>query len=175
MSAELPIKPVIPRQDVHGWLTDITDNRAAHRLAIASVVKRQRRLGKYIKNNAKGLGPKMGVSGAYAMAAVGRVFELAGGRLVPCTAKQIKAAEARIAEVAVELFPPDEGFAERLHQVDWRAQPHILDEMLDEVLGGEDEEDEGARDPLVLAQLFLLVWLAVEVLQDCWVPDDEDA
>ena len=160
--------PIIPREDCTRWMDEIAANRVGNKLVIANVVRKQRGLGRWIKANSGTMGAKLGVRAAYTMGVVGRLFELAGGSMTKSTSAQLVDAQERVGEVAAALFPADDGFAERLRDVPWRAQPHLLDELL---AGLFDDLDEDGPAPEILAQMFLLVWVAVEVLDAAWTPD----
>jgi len=149
-------------------MDEIAANRVGNKLLIANVVRKQRPLGRWIKANSGNLGAKLGVRAAYTMGVVGRLLELAGGSLAKSTSAQLVDAQERVGEVASGLFPADQGFAVRLREVSWRAQPHLLDELLAGLF--DDLGDDGPA-PEILAQMFLLVWVAVEVLDAAWTPD----
>lgn len=166
--------PHIPAEHARAVMKDIADRPKTHQLAVANAVSRYRRLGRFIKDNAAHLGTRHGVGGAYAMGVVIRVFETAGGKLLPMDEADILAAERRVSEVAVGLFPADTGFGDRLRAVPWRAQPGVLDVLIEDMFLPAPEGEE-PRDLLALAQVFLLVWVAVEALDACWIPPDQVA
>ena len=72
---------------------------------------------------------------------------------------------------AESIMPADEGFADRARSVAWRAQPHILDEVL-WALFERDEKQEAEVDlePEVSAMVYLMLWAAVEALNLSWYP-----
>ena len=86
---------------------------------------------------------------------------------------QIRKAEKRIGAVVPSLMPVDDQFPERLRKIEWRAQPHILDEALMSLFDRDDEdleEGEEVLDTVECVKLFFLVWVAVEVLDANWTP-----
>lgn len=158
---------VVGREDAKAWMQDIADNPEAHKLAVANVVKRQRRLGKWMKLQAQHLGAHLGVSAAYTMGVAGRCLELGGARLSACTDAQIDAAAEQVAESIDALLPADDGLRDRLAEVPWRAQPHVLDLLVEDLFTPEEEGGEAKHPPATLFQLFVLVWVGVEVLEMC--------
>lgn len=171
-------RPAVSPEDARRWMTEIDEQPEAHKLAVANVVKRQRRLGKWMKVQARHLGAHRGVSAAYMMGVAGRCMELAGGRLSTCTDAQIQACAEQVAEAVDALLPPDEGLPDRLREIPWRAQPALLDLFVEDVFespGGEEVAPGSDQDPMVLLQLFVLLWVAIEVLDMCWIPEQPAA
>lgn len=144
----------------------IADHPKEHELAVSNVVKRYRRLGKWMKLQAEHLGAHAGVSAAYTMGVVGRILELQGGKLGPVTDAMIDAAATQVAEAVDSLLPVDDQLPQRLRAVEWRAQPGILDVLIEDVFA--DEDSQAAKPPEVMFQVFVLVWVAVEVLHMAW-------
>ena len=62
-------------EDARTHLEDIADNPESHKLAITNLIKRYRRLGKWIKMNSDHLGAKVGVQTVYTMGVSARVLE----------------------------------------------------------------------------------------------------
>ncbi len=158
---------VVARDDAKQWMQDIADQPAAHKLAVTNVVKKQRRLGKWMKLQATHLGAHLGVSSAYMMGVAGRCMELSGATLSACTNAQLDAAAEQVAEAVDALLPPDDGLQERLGAIAWRAQPHILDLLVEDVFKPPEDGEEAKHSPETLVQVFILVWVAVEVLEMC--------
>ncbi len=155
---------VVSAEDARRLMQDIADHPEAHKLPIGNLVKQYRRLGKWIKVNAEHLGAHVGVSAAYTMGVVARVLELTGHRLGPISDQEIAATGAQVMEVVPSLLPLDEGLRARLAAVPWLAQPGILDVLVEDVFQQGKEATEGTKPPEVLFQVFVLVWVAVEVL-----------
>ena len=82
----------------------------------------------------------------------------------------IAAATKKVQSVATELFPADDSFHERAKAVEWRAQPHLLDEIL-WALYERDDKSEGEVDlePEKAALVYLMLWAAIEALDANWV------
>ena len=111
--------------------------------------------------------------GIYLLGVITRMFDLAGGRLKSATWGQIREAEKRIGQAVDQVLPIDAQFGERLRTVEWRAQPHILDEAIMSLFDRDEEdkgEEEESLDPVECAKLFFLLWVAVEVLDENWKP-----
>ena len=73
------------------------------------------------------------------------------------------------------LLPFDEGFPERVRGVDGRAQPHILDEVLWALYerGEDKQEGEVDLDTDASALVYIMLWTAVEALDENWSPPSE--
>lgn len=152
----------VAAEDARRLMQDIADHPASHKLAIENVVKRYRRLGKWMKLNAEHLGAHLGVSAAYTMGVVGRVLELTGHQLGAVSDAEVEATGAQVMEAVPGLLPLDEGLPARLAAVPWLAEPGILQVLVEDVFAEKDEE--GRQAPEVLFQVFVLVWVGVEVL-----------
>jgi hypothetical protein len=164
----------IPRADVHTWskavAEDPTEQASLHR-----VLKQQRRLTRFVEENAESLSGQSGGVATFLMGTIMRLFDRAGGRLKSGTWEQVRTAERRVQQAVADLLPLD-GFADRARGVDWRAQPHILDEALMALFDAiPDEDEEGAEgiedlDPVESLKVYMLLWVATEVLDQNWRP-----
>ena len=70
-----------------------------------------------------------------------------------------------------DLLPLDEGFSARAKEIETRAQPHLLDEILWALYDREDEEkkeEEAALSPKQSALIYIMLWTAVEALDSKW-------
>lgn len=159
----------IPRVQIHDWSEDIGSHPLEHKTAIVRVVRTQRKLLAFIKQNdgaisagSKGLPSRM-------LGFVARLFDLAGGKLRSPTWDQIKAAQARVMAEVDGLLPPDASLPERVRAVEWRAQPHVLDELLT-ALFDERVPLDRRFEPAEALKLFLLMWVCVEVMDANWRP-----
>jgi hypothetical protein len=164
-------KPFFSRELVHQWSDEIGDNPEGHRVALQRLLRDQKRLAKFIQENAASLGLTTGGVGVYLLGVIARMFDMAGGRLKSPAWGQIRAAEKRIAAAVPELMPVDDDFPSRLRQIEWRAQPHILDEAIMSLFDREEEdlgEDEQPLDQVECVKLLFLVWVAIEVLDVNW-------
>lgn len=163
--------PYIPREIVHTWSETIGESPEEHASSLTRLLKVQRRLGRFIEENRENLEPTAQGVTTYLVGVVARMFELAGGRLKKATWAQVREAEARVQQAALSILPYDEGFAERLRALEWRAQPHILDEAYMALFVKEDHRDEEVElDPTDSLKVFFLLWVAVEVLDGNWRP-----
>ena len=165
--------PFLSRERVHTWSEAIGAQSESHGSAITRLLKDHRRLSHWVEENVASL---QGMSGGVAMYMVGvilRMYDLAGGRLRKATWDDVRAAEKRIGAVAGELLPVDDGFPARARAVD-RKQPHILDEALYALFVREPEEGseeaEQQLDDLEAFKVYMLMWVATEVLDENWQP-----
>lgn len=162
--------PYIPRATIHAWSEAIGAAPAQHQTALTRLLREQRRLGKFIEENRASMHPATGHVAMYLVGVVVRMFDLAGGRLSGATWEQVRAASARVQAAVPELLPLDDGFPERVRKVEWRAQPHILDEALMALFEREKKEDETDLASEEAAKAFFLLWVATEVLDQNWLP-----
>jgi hypothetical protein len=160
----------LPRELVHLWSEAIGENPADHQAALQRLLRDQRRLTRFVEENAEALDRTTGGVAVYFLGVICRMFDLAGGRLKTSTWEQVRAAEARIGAAVPDLLPLDEGFVGRVRAVSWRAQPHILDEAMMALFQRKPSEQEVDVPKQESLKIFLLVWLAVEVLDQNWSP-----
>lgn len=160
----------LPREWVHDRSNEIGDAALEEQAALHRLLKDQRRLTRWLEENAGNLqGPSGGVA-VYLFGVVARMFDLAGGRLRKASWEQVREAEKRVGAWAAPLLPFDDDFAERVRGVEGRAQPHILDEALYNLFEREPEEEEAELDPTEAGKIFFLLWVATEVLDQNWKP-----
>lgn len=162
--------PFIPRATVHDWSEKIGDDPATHSAALSRLLKDQRRLAKFIEENNASMAPGTAQVSLYLVGVITRMYELAGGRLRNATWEQIRDASARVSEVVPQLLPVDAAFPERVRAIEWRAQPHILDEALMALFQREKKEEEADLADAEKAKVFLMLWVANEVLEANWKP-----
>jgi hypothetical protein len=161
----------IDRDTVHAWSDEIGEQAPVHQSALTRLLKLQRRLTRFVEENHESMAPPTAGVSVYLFGVLARMFDLAPGRLKNATWEQIRAAEARIGGVVGDLLPPDDGFAERVRKVEWRAQPHMLDEALMALFDAPKATDEEVEiDTEEAVKVFLLMWVATEVLESCWNP-----
>lgn len=160
----------IPRAIVHDWSEAIGDAPAAHQAALTRLLKDQRRLTRFIEENAANLQPMTAGVSVYLTGVIVRMFDLGNGRLKAATWDQIRRAEAKVNAAIPSLMPLDMTLPERVRAVEGRAQAHILDEALMALFTREPEEEEANLDPLETVKTFLLLWVATEVLDENWQP-----
>jgi len=160
----------LPREWVHDRSNEIGDTALTEQASLQRLLKEQRRLTRWLEENAGNLqGPSGGVA-VYLFGVVARMFDLAGGRLRRATWEQVREAEKRVGAAAGGLLPFDDGFAERVRGVEWRAQPHILDEAIYSLFEREPDDEEAELDNTEAGKIFFLLWVATEVLDSNWRP-----
>ena len=163
--------PYLPREQVHAWSEAIGAQTPEHQSALNRLLKDQRRLTRFLEENQENLPPATAGVTVYLFGVLARIYDLAGGRLKTATWEQLRDAERRVGAAARDLLPADDGFPERVRKVEWRAQPHVLDEALmalfERAEVGENEVD---LDKGEAAKVFFLMWVANEVLDANWRP-----
>jgi hypothetical protein len=161
--------PFVPRAQVHDWSEAIGDGPETHRSAITRLIKDQRRLSRFVEENAKSMtGPTGGIA-VYLIGVILRMYDLAGGRMRNVTWEDVRAAERRVGELVDRLLPVDDDLVGRARAVE-RAQPHMLDEALYALFEREPKEGEPAVDPTEAFKIYLLMWVATEALDANWTP-----
>ncbi|MCK6506152.1 hypothetical protein L6R53_22700 [Myxococcota bacterium] len=163
--------PAIPRDLVHRLAEACSDEGAAFTPTALRLVKEQRRLSRYIEQNVQHLGPLPAQVALHMLTVTLRIFEQVGGRMGKVSTRDIDAAAARIQAVADQLLPADKGLSERAKAIAWRAQPHILDEVLWALYDRDEEEKKEGEADLgndQSALVYLVLWLAVEALDANW-------
>jgi hypothetical protein len=160
----------IPRAQVHEWSERIGDDPQQHQASLARLLKEQRRLSKFIEENAASLQPGTGMVANYLVGVIARMFDLAGGRLKSATWEQVRDAEARVAQAVPTLLPLGDGFTDRVRAASGRAQPHILDEAIFALFERPKKTDEPDLPDAEKAKILFLVWVAIEVLDANWRP-----
>ncbi len=157
--------PAISREDVHKLAEACSDQGVDFHRVAQRLLKGQRRLSKFFEKNVGSLGGQSGEVALYMLAVIVRIYDQVPGRMRKVSGAVIDEASARVNGVTASLLPFDEGFPGRVRGVDWRAQPHILDEAL-WALFEREEKEEGEVDvePEQAALLFLLLWVATESL-----------
>ena len=131
------------------------------------LLTRQRQLSRYVAKSAGQIGASSKRNVLFIQGVLLRVFDLAGGRVGKINSEDIKDAEALVTEMAPQLMPLDEGFAQRLRALDDRSQPHLLDECVNSLFDNPD------LDSKQMAQLFLLAWIVVEAAHKRWDPPSD--
>ena len=163
--------PVLTRERVHELAEACSDAQQAFQSTATRLVNEQRRLGRFFEQNVSTMGPLPGHVALYMFAVVLRIYEQSGGRMTKVNGRDLDQASARIAQVTESLLPADRAFAERAKKVSWRAQPHILDEILWALFerdASEKKEGEVDLDHQQSVMVYLLLWAAVEALEKNW-------
>jgi hypothetical protein len=160
---------LMPRTQVHAWSEDIGARADDHRAPITRLIRDQRRLSKFVEENAASLGPATAGIAVYLIGVVLRMFDLAGGRLRNVTWDDVREAERRVQDQVDRLLPVDDGLVARARAIP-RAQAHILDEALYALFERppiEGEPEIGGPEAL---KTYLLMWVATEALDKNWTP-----
>jgi len=163
-------KPFIPRDQVHSWSESIGHQPEDHQAALQRLLKSQRRISRFVEENAENMNMATGGVAMYMIGVILRLFDLAGGELRSATWAQVRDAEARVQAAVPELLPLDEGLAERARSIGWRAQPHILDEAIMALFQRKPKEEEEALDEVEAFKVYMLMWVATEALDANWKP-----
>lgn len=162
--------PLLPRAIVHEWSESIGAHQTEHQSSITRLVREQRRLSRFVEENAKGM--STGVTGGVSVYLIGvvlRMFDLAGGRMRDVTWEQVRAAEARVKALVPQVLPLDDGIVERLRAVP-RAQAHVLDEAIYALMERDVKSEESPLDRTEAFKVYLLLWVATEALDANWTP-----
>jgi hypothetical protein len=161
--------PTLPRDHVHR-ISEECGSNAAHFQSIAQrILSEQPRLLRFFKANLNAMAPQTGEVSLYLLAVVVQIFARSGGKLGRVDGAAIDAATQRIQGVGAGLLPADKDFPARVRGVDWRAQPHILDEALHALFEREERKDnEVSVPPDQSALLFFMLWAGTEALDQAW-------
>ncbi len=160
--------PIIPREQVHAWSEAIGQNPMEHQAALQRLLKSQRRISRFVEENAESMNMGTGGVAMYLIGVILRIFDLAGGSMRATSWAQVREVEARIQAAVPELLPLDKGLPERARAIGWRAQPHILDEALMALFERETKEGEEELDNTESFKVYMLMWVATEVLDANW-------
>lgn len=161
---------LISRPLIHEWSEHIGDHPGMHHTSIQRLLKSQRRLSRFVEENQESL--KQGTAGVcvYMVGVIARMFELAGGSLRTATWDDVRAAEAKVRPFIDGLLPLDDGFVDRFHAIDSRAQAHILDEAVMALFVRSKREGEPDVDKVEAFKVLLTCWIVTEVLDANWRP-----
>ena len=164
----------ISRDEVHRLAEGCSDEGDAFQSTASRLIREQRRLSRFFEQNAEPMGPMAGQVALYMLSVSIRIFELIGGRLAKVNGTDLADASARVqaAVRSAELLPAGDDFAERAKSVGWRAQPHLLDEVLWALFERDEEKKEGEVDiePDQSALVYIMLWVAIEALDRNWRP-----
>jgi len=168
-------QPIISREEVHAYAEACSDDPVAFQPIATRLVRDQKRLVRFIEQNAAALGQEAAQVAVYMTSVCLRVFDRVGGRLDKVPGRDLDLGAARISAVVDTLLPADEHLPERVRQVEWRAQPHLLDEILWALYERDEEEkkegeESGKLPPDKAAVLFLAMWAVVEAMNANWKP-----
>ena len=161
--------PAINRDKVHTLAEACSDQGEAFQPIATRLIKHQRRLSRFFEQNVAEMGPMASQVGLYMLSVSLRIFDQVGGRMGKVNGEDLNAATAKVQSAAAGIFPADDEFEVRAKAIEWRAQPHLLDEIL-WALFERDEKAEGEVDlePDKAALVYLMLWAAVEALDANW-------
>jgi hypothetical protein len=159
----------IARDQVHALAEACSDQGDAFQTVATRLIKHQRRLSRFFEKNIGEMGPMASQVGLYMLSVSLRVFDQVGGRMGKVNGADIQAASAKVQGVAADLFPVNGDFVKRAQAVTWRAQPHLLDEIL-WALFERDDKTEGEVDleKDKAALVYLMLWAGIEALDANW-------
>lgn len=163
----------ITREIVHSLAEACSDQGEAFQPVATRLIKHQRRLSRFFEQNVAEMGPMASQVGLYMLSVSLRVFDQVGGRMSKVNGDAINAATAKVQAAAADLFPADATFNERAKNVEWRAQPNLLDEILWALYERDDKTDgEVDLEPEKAALVYLMLWAAIEALDANWKAPD---
>jgi hypothetical protein len=159
---------LMPRTFVHEQSERIGKD-PSQQANLTRLLRDQRRLSRFVEENAQELGMAPGGVALYLVGLIARLFELQGGRLKTVSWDQLRAAEERVGQALGGLLPLDDQFVERARAVP-RAQPHVLDEALMALFEAEPEPGEQDIDRKDALKVYLILWAVTEALDAAWTP-----
>lgn len=161
--------PAISRERVHALAEACSEQAEDFQSTAARLLKHNRRLSRFFEQNVEPMGAMAAQVGLYMLSVSLRIFDQVGGRLDRVTGSELNIAAGRIDTIAAQVLPADDGFVARCKAIDWRAQPHLLDEII-WALFERDELNEGEVDiePENAAMVYLMLWVAIEALDGNW-------
>ncbi|MFZ5480765.1 MAG: hypothetical protein ACOZNI_28655 [Myxococcota bacterium] len=166
-------KPAIPRDHVHALSEECAKLGMGFQTSAKRMLEDQSRLLRFFKANLPDMEGQTGEVSLYLLAVIVRIFQQTG-KLGRVGADDVVKATKRIEGVAAKLLPADDAFPDRVRAVEWRAQPHILDEAMHALFEREERqanEVDLGRDQAV--RVFLMLWAATEALEGVWTPPAE--
>lgn len=161
---------VINREDVHSYSEACADMGENFQPIAMRLSRSQRRLMKYLEEQFAAIDPMAGQVAMFMATVCLRVFEQAGGDLRKVNGEDIRRAEGIVQPHIGNLLPADDGFSARAKEIE-RGQPHLMDEVLWALFDRAEEEMREEEMPLSnaqSAQIYMLLWVAVEALNAKW-------
>lgn len=162
---------IMSREDVHTHSEACADMGEAFQSIALRIGKDQKQLLKYLENQFRSFDPMAGQVAMFMATVCVRVFEQLGKDLGKVNQKHIQVAEKIVRSHTSSLLPANDGFSQRAKEVE-RAQPHLMDEILWALFDRTDEEKMDQEIPLSpkqSAQIYFLLWVAVEALNQRWI------
>ena len=161
--------PQIPRPVVHALSEECADIGPNFSAAAKRLLEDQARLVRFFRQNLPAMEGQSGEVSMYLLAVIMRIFDRCGGKMGRISTSEIEAATKRILGEGKRILPFDEGFPARVREIEWRAQPHILDEALNALFEREERKsNEIAVDHNQAGRIFLMLWAATEALETGW-------
>lgn len=164
--------PAIPRDEVHALAEACGEQMVQFQPVASRLLRDQKPLVNFLRKNAAHIGAQEAEVTTYMLAVILRIFEQVGGRMHKVSASEAQAAADRISAIADQLLPFDAELPARVRAVAWRAQPHILDEVLWALYERKEDKKEGEVDvePRKAALITLALWACTEALDQSWRP-----
>ncbi len=162
---------IIPRDIVHQHSEACADMGEEFQPIAMRLGREQRRLMKYLEEQFSSFDPMAGQVAMFMGTVCVRVFEQTGSQLRKVTSDDLRRAESNIGPHVKSLLPADEGFSTRAKALE-RSQPHLMDEVLWALFDRAEEEKREEEMPLSTkqsAQIYFLLWVAVEALNGKWI------
>ena len=154
----------IPRVRVHDVARAIDLDPGAHREAILRLWRTHGRVMRFLEGAELGSTDAVGLARYLAAVSI-RVFQTEGRSRAP-TRAELDAAQRRVADLLPSVLPLGPDLTDAARAVE-RAQPHVLDELLDTlfVWPGPSVADEREK-----VRIYVALWAVVDALDRCWTP-----
>ena len=162
---------IISREDVHRFSEECSDMGEEFQSIAIRLTKEQKRLMKYLEGQFNAFDPVAGQVAMYMATVCVRVFEQAGSRLKKVNSDDIRRAEKLVRSHVSNLLPAGDGFTDRAKNIE-RTQPHLMDEIIWALFERDEEElkdQEAILNDKQSVQIYILLWVAVEALNEKWV------
>ena len=161
---------IMSRDDVHAHSEACADMGEEFQSIAIRIGKDQKQLLKYLEGQFRSFDPMAGQVAMFMATVCVRVFEQLGKNLDKVGNKHIQAAEKIVRAHTGTLLPANDEFSKRAKEVE-RSQPHLMDEILWALFDRSEEEKMEQEIPLSKkqsAQIYFLLWVAVEALNQRW-------
>ena len=162
--------PAISRDNVHNYSEACSEMGLDFQPIAARLIRSQNRLKSFIDTEFVEVDPMAGQVALYMFTVCLRVFEQAGGRLKKVNQQDIRLAQLKVQRALNDMLPINDQFSEKAKNSD-RAQPHLLDEILWALYDRDEEEKKEEEAPLTPKQsalIYIMLWTAVEALDNKW-------
>jgi len=163
------VNSAIPRQDVHNLAEGCAGDPESFQRIASRLLREQKAVARFLSDNFNTIGPENGQIATYMTAVSLRIFQELGGRMRKIPRREIDRAAMRVHEVVDGILPADGGVPQRVRAIEWRAQPHLLDEILWALFEKKvEDEEEIDIEPNVGTMIFLTLWPLVEAMDATW-------